>query len=595
MNPLPRLYLPRVSGVPVLYRAFWRFAADQRPRLIAACSLLIGSQLVKLAVPWLAAKAINAVQVSGGRNLGEAGLLILFILLAVAVSWAMHGPGRVLERSVGIGVRENLADALYARVSSLPLAWHEAHHTGETQARLEKATAALFNFAQNQFVYLQNTVNLVGPVVALMLLSHATGAVALFGYIVIGLVIVRFDKSLLKLAERENRAHNRYAAALVDCLSNVSTVVSLRLQTATRTILRSRLAEIFVPVRRSLTLIELKWCSVDLMTIALSWGLVTLYAVSSSRHGGVLLIGNLFMVYQYAQQSGGVIGAIATHYQSFARMQVDYASADPIWAAAQRRTDPMAPPANWRTVRVDGLDFQYGESSERGILAGVCLALTRGERVALVGGSGSGKTTLMRVLAGLYEANSACYSFDGALYPGVRDLRSISTLIPQEADLFDGTVRDNLTFGAPHSDEAIRHALRTAGLESVIAALPQGLDTVVSERGLNISGGQKQRIALARGILAARGSDVVFLDEPTSALDALTEANVFESLRNCFPDAAIVASVHRLNLLPRFDRVVLMHAGRVVDSGTVDELLARQGVFRELWSRSTMEVERAAA
>jgi ATP-binding cassette subfamily B protein len=106
---------------------------------------------------------------------------------------------------------------------------------------------------------------------------------------------------------------------------------------------------------------------------------------------------------------------------------------------------------------------------------------------------------------------------------------------------------------------------------------------VISERGMNLSGGQKQRMALARGILAASGSSVLLLDEPTSSLDPATEAQIFASLRDVFPNATVISSVHRMNVLPRFDRVVLMQAGRVVDTGTVDELLLRQPLFRELW------------
>lgn len=577
------LATPGSGGLPALYRAFWKFSQGQRHRVVLASALLVGSQLVKLAVPWLAAQAINAIQLSGGGGAGEAGLLVLAILLTVMVSWALHGPGRVIERSVGIHVRESLSDALYARVARLPLAWHAAHHSGETQARLEKAGSALFNFAQSQFIYLQNLVNLAGPLVALLLLSRATGALALAGYGLIALVIVRFDRLLLRLAERENDAYRRYGAALVDCLGNVGTVMSLRLQTATRAILRSRLAESFVPFRRSLVLIEAKWCAVDLMSISLAWGLVALYAMLAGRGGEALLLGNLFMVYQYAQQAGNVIGALASHYQNFTRMRVDYASAEPIWSAPERPRESMHPPADWTTIQVDGLDFRYGN---RPALSGVHLQMHRGQRIALVGGSGAGKTTLMRVLAGLYEADSACYGFEGVLYPGVRDLGSIATLIPQEAHLFDGSVRDNLTFGAALPDAALLEAVRIAGLEKVLATLPQGLDTRVSERGLTLSGGQKQRIALARGILAAAGSSLIMLDEPTSALDPVTEADVFAGLCAAFPDATIVTSVHRMHLLARFDAVVLMAGGRVVDAGSVGELLERQPAFRELWQRA---------
>src|SRR5690606_36386305 len=111
--------------------------------------------------------------------------------------------------------------------------------------------------------------------------------------------------------------------------------------------------------------------------------------------------------------------------------------------------------------------------------------------------------------------------------------------------------------------------------------------TITSERGLNLSGGQRQRLALARGFLAANGSSVLMLDEPTSSLDALTEARIFQGLKAAMPDACIISSVHRLNLLPRFDRTVLMHNGRVLDAGTVEELRSRQRMFEDVCPRST--------
>jgi ABC-type multidrug transport system fused ATPase/permease subunit len=140
-------------------------------------------------------------------------------------------------------------------------------------------------------------------------------------------------------------------------------------------------------------------------------------------------------------------------------------------------------------------------------------------------------------------------------------------------------VRDNLTLGVAPDPDALRRALYASALDGVVAALPQGLDTELPERGSNLSGGQRQRLALARGLLAAHGSSLLLLDEPTSALDALTEQQVIERVRETYPGACIVASVHRMALLPHFDRVVFMQGGRVADVGTVAELEARQPLF----------------
>jgi len=584
----------RHAGTARLYAAFWEHARGARGRLAAAATLLTLSQAVKLVVPWLAAQAINKIQTGGTADLADSAQLVGLIFLAYVVSWTMHGPGRIIERSVGIRVRRNIADRLYAHLTALPLAWHEQHHSGETVRRVEKTSGALYEFAQNQFIYLQSLVNLVGPVVALGLLSLGTGGMALAGFVLIGILIIRFDRALMVLAERENEGERRYSAALIDFLGNISTVVALRLQAASRRLVGHRLDVVFEPLRRSIVLTESKWCAVDLLTIGLTWGLVAEYAWNAHGAGQALLLGNVFMLYQYANQAGGVIGSIASNYQQFARMKVDYASADAIFAAAERPPAARGVPVDWRTITLKSVEFRYAAARGKVAgLAGIGLTLARGERVALIGPSGSGKSTLLRVLAGLYDADRGQFIIDGTPHVGMRSLGSITTLIPQEAEVFEATVRENLTLGAEHRDAEIETAMEASQLAPVVHGMPRGLDTVVSERGGNLSGGQRQRLALARGVLAANASSLVLLDEPTSSLDPMSEARILDRLDAAFPDATVVASVHRLQLLDRFDRVVLMQDGRILAAGTPEELRAHP-LFARMLDDSAGSSRRAA-
>jgi ABC-type multidrug transport system fused ATPase/permease subunit len=419
---------------------------------------------------------------------------------------------------------------------------------------------------------------------------------ALIGYVVIALVIIRFDRVLMRLVRTENDAQRRYNAEMVDCLGNISTVLILRLQNATRHMLNNRLAAVFEPLKRAIMVNEGKWCAVDLLSITLSWMLVALYAWSAKNANGTLLLGDVFMVYQYTQQAAGVVGSIAVNFQSFARMYTDYSCADNIWQAKVATEGKTLVAPDWQRIDIDDLRFSYGRrKGDEHALESLSLTLRRGERIALVGSSGSGKSTLMRLLAGLYRAQEGVFKVDGIAHQDLRHLGSVATLIPQDAEVFEGSVRDNITFGVEYPEAIVDNAIRLAGFDAVAQALPQGLETMISERGLNLSGGQRQRLALARGFLAASGSSVLMLDEPTSSLDALTESRIFEGLKAAMPDACIVSSVHRLNLLPRFDRTVLMHNGHVIDAGAVDELRARQPLFEELWQRSTGTPVLAAA
>jgi len=581
-----------IASLAELYRHMWRHARGARLRFAAALSMLGSSQLLRLAMPWVTAQAINTIQTSGRAGLPRAGAWIVAILALSVCGWLLHGPGRVMEREVAVRVRRSLADALYARLARTPLAWHERHHSGDIQHRVSQASAALFQFTQSQFIYLQNGINLVGPLLALALLSVSTGAVALIGYVAIALVVMRFDSVLMRLAVQENAAERRYVARLLDFVGNVSSVMSLRLQEATRRLLDRRLLAVFVPLGRSIVLNELKWCSVDLLTLALSWGLVVSYALgpgsssAAAAGAGGVLIGSLFMVYQYAQQAAGVLSSMAGNYQSLVRARTDFASADPIRQAPERSGRGVAVAAGWRSIELHGIGFERdlppgGEAEEaaRGGLADVSLALRRGERLALVGPSGAGKSTLLRVLAGLYDAQGGHISVDGLPQPGLRHLGEAATLIPQEAEIFEASVRENIAFDLEVTPQQLDTAVQASCFDEVLAQLPAGLETPMAERGSTLSGGQRQRLALARGLLAARGSSLLLLDEPTSALDALTELRVHARLDQAFAGACIVASVHRLSLLAHFDRVVFMAAGRVVDVGTLDELARRQPVF----------------
>jgi len=557
-----------------LYRALWRHAAGVRAHMLGAAGLLSAAQLLRLTMPWLASHAINALQ---HGDMATAGRWIAYLVGVYLLSWLLHGPGRILERNVGVRVRERLSDQLYARIAAAPLAWRDGRHSGELQHRVVQSSRALSDFAQNQFGYLQSAFNFVGPLVALALLSTTSGIIAITGYVVIALIIMRFDRALMQLARAENDAERRYAAALLDFVGNAGTVIGLRLQAASRKVLGRRMEAVMAPLRRAVMVTEGKWFTVDILGMGLTWILVVVYVLQSRQPGQAVMLGTVFMIYQYAQQAATVVGAMATNFQSFARMHTDYGSAEPIWEAPGDPDAPVpavVPDAPWQTLELRGAVWRYGDDA-RGGLHGIDLALHRGTRVALIGPSGGGKSTLLRLLAGLYSPQEGTLLKDGAM-TSWSDLRTLATLIPQEAEVFEASVEENLTFGEPADPAALVAAVHAGVFDEVLERLPEGLSSPLNERGGNLSGGQRQRLALARGALAARGSSLLLLDEPTSALDPQAEGQVFDRIFAAFPSACIIASVHRPSLLPRFDTIVVMEAGKVVDAGPRDDVLARR-------------------
>lgn len=575
MTPVPAPAL----GLSELYRHVWHHAQGVRLRWVMAASLLVLSQLIKLLAPWMAAQAINTIQQGGAAALQQAAVWIAGIFGVYVLSWSTHGPGRVLERKVGVRVRENLSADLFQRLSHAPLTWHDRHHSGELQHRVSRASHALGDFAQNQYIYLQNAVNLLGPLVALASLSMLTGVHAMVGYLVVALVIWRFDLRLTALVAQETHADRRYSATLLDFLSNISTLMSQRFQAHAQRLLSRRLQAVFAPLQRAILLTEFKWCAVDLLSVGLTWSLVAAYAWHTRDAGGALLLGSVFMVYEYANRAGGVIGAMAANFQNLVRIRTDYTSCDVIRDAPRAPQEVGLPLDDWQ--RLDVVDLRYTRPDGGG-LSGISFQLERGDRVAIVGPSGAGKSTLLRVLAGLYEPSHGHIEVDGVAPLGMRHLGSVSTLIPQEAEVFEATMKENIAFDQDVPEALLEEAARISALDDVLAGQPLRWDTPIVERGANLSGGQRQRLCLTRGILAARHSAVVLLDEPTSALDPLTETQVLRQIMAAFPDACVMASLHRMSLLSHFNKVLLVADGRVVDMGPIADVWARQALFREL-------------
>lgn len=587
------------SGILVLYRALWRYAAGARGTLVVAMALLLGAQLVMLAVPYAAGRALNILQLNGVAGLRDAALWLAAIVGLTLASWGLHGPGRLFERNVALRIRQRMSSDLIERLVQLPLSWHESQHSGATAHRVQQSVNALAGFAESQFVYLASLVRLVGPLVALWVLEPYVGLAAMGGLLVIAVATTGFDRRMVQLAHVENDAERRYAATLLDSLGNVTTLFALRQARAVVALMQQRLSRVFEPLRRSIVINEFKWFSVDLSSRALSCVLVGLFAWLASRPGAAnaggqaLLLGSLYMVWEYAQQAGGVVTAIASHFQAFARLQADYSSADVVRDAQPSPhlvAARSASPVTWHSLIVKDLTFRHPASREPGpSLHGVALTLQRGKRYALIGSSGAGKSTLLRVLAGLHVADRVELSLDGrrCIDPvdAALSLRMSSTLVPQDAEVYEGTLAENLSLCESLdglADERDFPRALAVAQATFIDATPSGLGTRIDERGANWSGGQRSRIALARGILAARGSPLVLLDEPTANLDAVTEAAVYDALFDAFPESCIVSSVHRMNLLARFDEIVLMRAGEVVAHGTLATLQRESAEFQQL-------------
>jgi subfamily B ATP-binding cassette protein MsbA len=233
-------------------------------------------------------------------------------------------------------------------------------------------------------------------------------------------------------------------------------------------------------------------------------------------------------------------------------------------------------------IRYEGVSFAYADGPT--VLQDLSFEIRRGEVVALVGSSGSGKSTAMDLLPRFYDPSAGRITIDGVdlREATVASLRGQLGIVTQETILFHDSVRNNIAYGTQDaSEEAVRAAAVAAHAHGFIQEMPQGYDTLIGERGVKLSGGERQRLAIARALL--RNPPVLLLDEATSALDLESERLVQDALERLMRDRTVLVIAHRLSTVQHADRIVVLEKGRVVATGTHDQLLDQQGLYRRLY------------
>jgi ATP-binding cassette subfamily B protein/subfamily B ATP-binding cassette protein MsbA len=256
--------------------------------------------------------------------------------------------------------------------------------------------------------------------------------------------------------------------------------------------------------------------------------------------------------------------------------------AEPLEAAPKPDAIRLDPNNVRGQIELRGVGFRY-PGTEQLVLSDIDLAVQAGETVALVGRSGSGKTTLSNLVARFYDPTAGAILLDGSDLRdiSVESLRRLLGIVEQDVFLFDGTIAENIAYAVRDATrEDLQRAARAANAHEFIAALDHGYDTLIGERGVRLSGGQRQRLAIARAVLA--DPRILILDEATSNLDSESERLIQQSLAELMRGRTSFVIAHRLSTITNADRIVVLQEGRIVESGTHDQLLARRGRYRQM-------------
>ena len=557
-----------------------------RGRLSAVLALIVVSAGLGMISPFLLRDVLD-VAIPENDN----GLLALLVagMIVISIATGVLGVGQTwLSNVVGQQVMHDLRAQVYRHLQRLSLAFFTRTRTGEIQSRIANDIGGVQTVVTSTATSIvSNVTTVLATVVAMALLDWR---LALFS-----LALTPF---FVLLARRVGDQRKRIAASRQGAMADISSLVQESLSVSGillgKTMGRGdELADRFERESERLADLEVRsrmagrWVMASIQTsFAVMPALVYLFAGLAP---GAVTIGTLVAFTTLQTRLFWPI-------QSLLNVGVDIQTSMALFERVFEYLDlPVDLREGCRSLDAVGGDLRFEDVwfkyDSEWTLRGVDLEVPAGTKLALVGETGSGKTTVGYLSARLYDPDQGTVRLDGT---DLRELRSASLadavgVVSQETYLFHASVRENLRFARPDaSDEAIEEAARAAQIHDTIAALPEGYDTVVGERGFRFSGGERQRIAIARTIL--RNPPVLVLDEATSALDVQTERAVGDALERLAEGRTTIVIAHRLSTVRDADQIAVLAGGSVVERGTHEELLAAGGRYAELVARDELEL-----
>ncbi len=563
-------------------QTFWRLLGFLRPYRgavlvsFALAAVAIGTAVL---IPFLVGQTVD--EISGDGD--DLWPLALAVVAAGVLRLGFSVARRIVAGRVSLGVEYDLRNRMYQHLHSLELSFFDSQQTGQLMSRATVDLQAVRFFLGYGLIFiLQSALTILIAAGVMLVLDPWLAAIALAPMPFVVWTSFRYGRRN-RPASRE--VQQRIAELTAEAEENIGGVRVVKAFAQEERQLRRFDRATKRVFEQSMVSTRLRAFYSPLIGFLPQLGLAALLFVGGKQViDGQLSEGDFVAFYGYVLMLTGPVRMLGL---ALGMAQRAVASGERVFELLDRAprltTVPGAPPLPAGGGRVELRDVTFAYDGGEPVLRGVDLEVEPGRTVAIVGPTGSGKSTLVMLIPRLYDVVGGALLVDGADVRGVdpASLRREVAVVSDDAFLFSASLRDNIAYARPEaSDDEVVAAAERAGLEGLLDDLPDGLDTLIGERGLTLSGGQRQRVAIARALLAE--PRILILDDATSSVDATTESQIKTALAEVMEGRTTFVIAHRLSTISLADQVVVLEDGRVAATGTHDELLERSPLYREI-------------